>query len=40
VPDLHGLPGLNMNASHTPRERRRNLNGSLVGLDLEQRRVF
>jgi len=33
--NLHSLPGLNMNPGHTPRKRGRNLNGSLVGLDLE-----
>jgi hypothetical protein len=33
--NLDGLTRLNMNPGHTPGKRRRNLNGSLVGLDLK-----
>jgi hypothetical protein len=40
MPDFHRLPGLNMNPGHAPGEWRRNLDGGLVGLDLEQRRVL
>ena len=40
VPNLDALARPNVNASHAPAERRRNLDGRLVGLDLEQRRVF
>jgi hypothetical protein len=40
VPNLDALARPNVNASHAPAERGRNLDGRLVGLDLEQRRVF
>jgi len=40
VPNFDALPRPNVNARHASGKRGRNLDGSLVGLDLEQRRVL
>src|SRR5437899_5673436 len=38
--DLHGLPGLDVDARHATAERRGDLDRGLVSLDLEERRVL